>query len=446
VVLQSDPVNRMVFALRSGTVEERRVAARELGTATAAEVGQAVPALIAALGDDNEEVAAQAARSLGAFGTTAATALNQGGLVISASEALAQALDDSRPEVHMAAVHSLGLMGSRAGITPPEPLIRTLQDHVSEELRADAATALGQFRTTTLGAIRALFDALVDDAIPVRRACDAALRRGNLGPPPEVVPVLIRSLREGRDSRERLLAAFLLGRLGPAAHGAIPALATTLEEPPGARPVTLTVPPPTTGRFAVARPGAGAVEESPRDWDPAGEAAPALGSIAKGTASSAPAVAALKQALRSEYPWRRGAAARGLMTMGNEAQAAVPALATALTEAVTGRQEPGNGESWIARALGELAPVSASAPQAIQALLAALDARQSGTRGWAVDSLGQFGSKAAAAIPRLRTLVDDSDRFVAMNAKAAIASIEGKAKPRQAAAKAPGRRPASAAD
>src|SRR5262249_37763436 len=159
--------------------------------------------------------------------------LNQGGLVISASEALAQTLDDSRPEVHMAAVHSLGLMGSRAGITPPEPLIRTLQDHVSEELRADAATALGQFRTTTLGAIRTLFDALVDDSIPVRRACDAALRRGNLSPPPEVVPVLIRSLREGRDSRERLLAAFLLGRLGPAAQEAIPALAATLEEPPG---------------------------------------------------------------------------------------------------------------------------------------------------------------------------------------------------------------------
>src|SRR6516165_6618541 len=86
VVLQSDPVNRMVFAVRSGTVEERRVAARELGTATPAEVGQAVPVLIAGLGDDNEEVAAQAARSLGAAGATAATALNQGGLVIRASE------------------------------------------------------------------------------------------------------------------------------------------------------------------------------------------------------------------------------------------------------------------------------------------------------------------------------------------------------------------------
>jgi HEAT repeat protein len=257
---------------------------------------------------------------------------------------------------------------------------------------------------------------------------------------------LIRSLREGRDSRERLLAAFLLGRLGPAAQEAIPALAETLEEPPGARPVTLAVPLPTTGRFAVAPPAAAAVEESPRDWDPAVEAAPALGSIAKGTTSSAAAVAALKQALRSEYPWRRGAAARGLMTMGKEATAAVPALATALTEAVTGRQEPNNGESWIARALGEVAPDSASAPQAIQALIAALETQQSAIRGWAAESLGQFGPKAASAIPRLRTLVDDSNRFVAGNAKAAIASIEGKAKPRQAAAKAPGNRPASAAD
>jgi hypothetical protein len=124
---------------------------------------------------------------------------------------------------------------------------------------------------------------------------------------------------------------------------------------------------------------------------------------------------------------------------------AVPALSLALTEAVTGRQEPGNGESWIARALGELAPGTASAPQALQALIAALDAKPGGTRGWAVDSLGRFGPKASAAIPRLRTLLEDSDRFVAMNAKAAIASIEGKAGPRAAMARSPGRRPADPA-
>ena len=444
VVLQSVPVNRMVFALRSGTVEDRRVAARELGATTPQEVGQAIPALIAALGDEEVEVAAQAARSLGTAGLTAAPAPDQRAQVIAASEALARALAQDRPEVRTAAVQSLGLIGSRAGIAPPDALIRVLQGHPAEDLRAEAATALGQFRTTNPGAIRALLDALVGDAIPVRRACNTALRNRDLVPPAELVPVLIRSLREGRDARERSLAASLLGRLGPAAQEAVPALVATLQEPLAARPVALTVPPPTTGRFASTRP-ATEPEEPPRDWDPAGEAAPALSAIAKGTVSSGAAVEALMAALRSEYAWRRGAAARGLMTMGNAAAAAVPGLAVALTEAVTDPQEPGNGESWIARALGEIAPESASAPQAIQALTQALDAQYGGTRGWAVDSLGRFGPKAAAALPRLRTLLDDPDRFVVTNAKAAIALIEGTAKPREAAARTAGKRPSNPA-
>ncbi|HZW32916.1 MAG TPA: HEAT repeat domain-containing protein [Isosphaeraceae bacterium] len=443
VVLQSKPINRMVFALRSGTAEDRRVAARELGTATAPEVHQAIPALIVALGDADDEVAAQAARSLGTAGATAATAPDLGALIIAATEALSRALSEDRPEVRLAAVHSLGLLGSRAGVAPPDALVRMLQGHPSEEFRGDAATALGQFHTTNQGAIRALLDALVDDAIPVRRACNTALRQQSLVPPLELVPLLIQSLRQGRDARERYLAASLLGRRGPAAQEAVPALVATLQEPPGARPVSLTLPPP-TGRFAGRRPTA-EPEEAPRDWDPACEAALALGLIAKGTVSSGQAVAALKRALRSEYLWRRGAAARGLRAMGSEARAAVPDLAVALTEAVTGKQEPGNGESWIVLALGELAPGSASAPQAIRALIAALDAKQGGIRGWAADSLGQFGPNASAAIPRLRTLLDDSDAFVATKAKAAMASIEGKTGPSQAAARTSGRRPSDPA-
>src|SRR5262249_21144654 len=108
VVLQSVPVNRMVYALRSGSAEDRRVAARELGTATAPEVGQAIPALIAALGDVDDEVAAEAARSLGAAGFTAASALKQTALVFAASAALSGTLPDGRPEVRTAAIHSLG--------------------------------------------------------------------------------------------------------------------------------------------------------------------------------------------------------------------------------------------------------------------------------------------------------------------------------------------------
>jgi HEAT repeat protein len=451
VVLQSVPINRMVYAMRSGAVEDRRVAARELGMATLPEVGQAIPALIAALGDADDEVAAQAARSLGTAGVTAAAAPQNSALILAASEALGRALSDDPAEIRVAAAHSLGTIGSRAGITPPDALIRTLRDHPSEPMRAEAAAALGQYHTTTPGAIQALLDALVADAIPVRRACRTALRTQSLVPPPGLVPVLIQSLRAGRDARERFLAASLLGRLGPAALQAVPALVATSQEPLGPRPVALTEPVPVSiggpGRFAGGRLPSEPVEEAPREWDPAGEAALALGRIAKGTVSSGEAVAALEKALQSEYPWRRGEAAHGLLTMEKEATAAVPALIVALTKVDAAQQDPGNGESWIVIALRELAPDSASAPQAIQALTKALDAWHGGLRGWAVDALGRFGPRAAAAAPRIRTLLEDSDRFVARNAKAALDAIEGKAPPLAAGAagRPSGRRPSDPA-
>jgi HEAT repeat protein len=449
VVLQSVPVNRMVQALRSGTVEARRMAARDLGMATTEEVGQAIPALIAALGDDDPEVAEQIVRSLGSAGVTAAAAPQNSALIVAASEALARALADDPAEIRVAAARSLGAIGSRAGVTPPDALIRTLRDDPSEPLRAEAAAALGQYRTTSQAAIQALFDALVADAIPVRRACQAALRTQTLVPPQGQVPVLIQSLRAGRDARERFLAASLLGRLGPGALEAVPALVATLQEPLGSRPVALTE----AVRMNVAGPGGFApgrvpsepVEEAPREWDPAVEAARTLGLIAKGTVSSAEAVAALEKALQSEYAWRRGAAAGGLLTMGKEAMAAVPALAAALTKVDVAQPDPNNGESWIVMALGELAPDSASAPQAIQALTRALDARYGGTRGWAVDALGRFGPRAAAAGPRVRTLLADSDQFVARNAKTALDAIEGKTQPRAASSRPPGLRPSDPA-
>src|SRR5262249_6722433 len=150
--------------------------------------------------------------------------------------------------------------------------------------------------------------------------------------------------------------------------------------------------------------------ETPTDWDPACESARALGLIAKGTGSSGEAVAALSEALRSEHVWRRGAAARGLMAMGRDASASVPALLQTLTEAVA---QPGRfeGDSWIPQALGQVAPGSASEADAVKALTAALSAKQDRIRMFAVDALGKFGPAASSAVPRLRTLLDDPDSF-----------------------------------
>jgi HEAT repeat protein len=430
VVRESGPIPRMASKLRTGSVEDRRLAARDLGVLPPTEVGAAIPTLIAALGDDDSEVAVQAAQSLGADAMTATSLKDGQPAVTAASQALARALADRRPEVRAAAAGALGVIGIKVESAPPPGLIAALRDDPSAEVRAEAAAAVGQYRGGDEDAIRGLFDGLVDEAVSVRRACNAALARPQLSPAPALIPYLIRALREGRDARARYRAAALLGRLGPAGREAVPALIASLQEPPGARPASLQDRP--LGRLAAAgKIQVGPLEQAPQDWDPACAAARALGAIARGgTESSAAVVAALSAMLHSEHAWRRGAAAEALMPMGKEAAAAGAALARALTEAAAtaaaaapAPDESGPG-SWIARALGQVAPGSDSAAEAIRALTAALAAKDEETRGWAADSLGRFGPAAAAAVPRLRELLRDPSPLVSRLARTALSRID----------------------
>jgi HEAT repeat protein len=313
------------------------------------------------------------------------------------------------------------LIGSETKDAPPAALIAALRHDPSPEVRTQAATALGRFRTGIDDIIPPLFDALVEDVVPVRSACNTALVTPRLCPSPKLVPYLIKSLREGRDLREGCRAASLLGRLGPAAREAVPALIDSLKEPPGHRPVSLTVTP--SRSLAVRSSGDLRSQESPSDWDPACESALALVLITKGTGSSSAAITALTEALKSKHLWRRGAAARGLMIFESEAAIAVPALAVALTEAIGGQEQSGN-EMFIAIALGRTAPGSASAREAVKALTAALNAKEEGTRMWAAHALGKFGTDAASAVPRLRTLLQDSNSSVSGTATEALRVID----------------------
>jgi HEAT repeat protein len=429
VTWEHTPLNRMVSGLRSGTSEIRRQAARDLGSAGPDELEAAIPALITALGDEDNLVAVDAAHGLGMDVLTAIRARVEKSPVVPVSEALARAASDERFEVRQEAIRALGLIGGWAEISPPAALITALRKDKSPQIRAVAALTLGRFQSDVDEAVGPLLDALVEDVVEVRGASNGALAATGFRPSAKLVPDLIHALREGRDTRERYRAASLLGRVGSGARDAIPALIATLKQPPGPQPVEL---PPTmegpggSGMVMTPQvPGQPAPKEETKDWDPACSSARALGLISKGTGSADQVVAALTEALKSEYLWRRGEAARGLMALGREAAASVPALAAALTEALG----PGKGgnESWFPQALAQVAPGSPGAADAVKSLILALDSKHEGTQLYSVRALGAIGRPASVAVARLQKLAEEDDGPLSNSARRALQSIEGKA-------------------
>jgi HEAT repeat protein len=434
VVWQSTPANGWARSLRSGNAADRLAAARQLGSIEPGEAGVAIPALISVLGDPDEEVSTTAARSLGSAGLAAIRTPTGRQQLHAAAEALTRALTDRRvavrteaaltlyvftqypvgeeglpfdceavaagvaavirdpsPKLRVEARRVLFAIGSKALIAPPPALVAALSGDESADVRANAAAALGGFRTGIRVAILPLIKALKD-----------------------------------RDPGVRHSAVLALGGIGPEARAAIPALIAILNEPFVPAPA---VPPP-----AAASPGVGFFNRTPLaiPRDPACEAARALGSIASGMGPSDgadAAIAALTEALQSEHAERRGAAAQGLHTIGPRASAAAQALVAALTKSIAANDDPGN-DSWISRALGMVAPGSASAGEAIGALTLALDSKDKvGLRMYAVDSLGRFGPAASAAVPRLRVLQEEPDGIIAGFARAALGRIEAKPRP-----------------
>jgi len=134
----------------------------------------AVPLLIQALGDWDEDVCRAAAEALGAIGDPQAI------------PALIQALGDDWDAVRRAAAEALVKIGTPA----VSPLIQALGDDWDAVRRA-AAWALGKLGDPQ--AVPALIKALGDSVWDVRRAAAWAL--GKLGDP-QAVPALIQALRD----------------------------------------------------------------------------------------------------------------------------------------------------------------------------------------------------------------------------------------------------------
>jgi vesicle coat complex subunit len=174
---------------------------------------ESVPALAASLQDPEQVVRWEAARALGAIGSNARDAV----------PALVIALGDPEAAIRGQAAWALGEFGSGAREAVPA-LANALKD-LNPEVRSDAAWALGRIGPEAV-AVLSLGRALQDSDRRVGHL--AALALVELGK--DGVPPLVAALNSA-DPDVRCEAAWALGKFGPDAQVAVPALTALLSDP-----------------------------------------------------------------------------------------------------------------------------------------------------------------------------------------------------------------------
>jgi HEAT repeat protein len=133
------------------------------------------------------------------------------------------------------------------------------------------------------------------------------------------------------------------------------------------------------------------------------------------------AVPDLLSALGSPDAKIRVLAARILSTLGPDATSAVPALVQLLKEPAS--QDVWNVNAEAAEALGQIAPGTPQADQAVTALMESLLSKSDNPYA-AIRALPGFGPKARGAIPRLRALQEHPSARIQEAATKALARLE----------------------
>jgi len=448
-----------VEKLRFGDLDTRKDAIQELSTAGADDVTSVAPALIGALEDPDDSVRNEAVLALGRYlvaalkargaavseqARAAATGLievikedGDGSTRASAAFAAASLLralkdagikpDQSRaddpidprtmlrafnaalardPESRLALLapyQSLGQIDE-----PAPPVLLAALDDPSSMVRSHALLALSQF---TSGVDRSVLVLLKDAELKPREGLQVAkgagqgsdLRRAaeRLHPTAAVVPILAKGL-ESQDPDVRGVAVVLLGRVGPDARSTAPALIAATNA-------------------LIHSQGGEAKREGPQFSDYASALVQIL--------PAEEAVSVLSQAMGPDHRATRTAAATALGKLGPQGHAAVPILLKALKEA--GNLARGRADSAYTNALieslGQIAPLASlpkpTADEVIEALSRCLEAPQGFARITAAKALGDFGPRAAGALPTLRALGED-EKAPAAAREAASAAIE----------------------
>ncbi len=386
------------------------------------EIPAAARGLFSAIKDPDADVRGAAVRALVSIGTTSTGGGGrQAAQAASAppaapvdskqlATALIECLSDKDASTRLAALHGLGAIASKLGDEPPPALIAALDDQVPAN-QAAVITAVARFPRAHDRLMPTLTRSLADKSPrEVQQAARAAL---SLIRPSSIsaasVPSLAAAL-ENRDADIRYEIIQLLAKLGPSAVVAIPGFIAALKESTDTDRVESRAGAPTMGNAPLT--------------GPAYVAAEALGRIAPGTPRAAQAVAALTEIVRSGPVERRPTAASSLAKFGAEAAQAIPALAEMLRDTSPPPADISIDEGAAATALGQIAPATPSAGVAITALTAELQAKSPTRREAAAKALERFGPKAKDAIPQLRNLLNDPDPTVRSAAQSAIKSLE----------------------
>ena len=319
--------------------------------------------------------------------------------------ALAESIRDRDLAVRLASVHALQALGLNAPFRAPKALAEALDDE-SADVRVYAASTLAH---VGLG-IDPFIPALVrhaerDPNAQAREACQIALQ--DLVPPAvteAAIPDLAAALAS-RDPRVRGAVAVVLGRLGPPARAAIPALIRVLRTPVVEESV------PTAhvhaGQLYFSAQVMGtSPKRTPNAWaDQLYWTVQALGRIAPGSAMAGESVAALMAVLKPEETDLNTAVVTALGAFGPAAAPAVPILLQTLRQAIAERKAW--LAVWTAAALGRIAPDVASSAEAIAALEGSLKHPEGD--GFlcckAAEALGEFGPVAVSATPGLIELL-----------------------------------------
>jgi HEAT repeat protein len=352
-----------------------------------AALADAVPALIAALSDQSDDVHELAARTLSIIGKDAAAAVRP----------LTEALKSGDPKFRAEAAYAIGNIGGDAA----RPAVKGLQEALTD-----------RDNTVRVFAAQALF--LIE-------------RRGE-----ELVPVLVGVMKD-RDPGVRSRAANALGNMGDQARAAVPALNDALKDANPSLKLTAATALGKIGSPAVVayanlqelakddtipeikKAASTAMRQigAPKKSDVQTILIPALSNNNPNYRASAivclwmlyrdarSAVGPLSKALSDPDATVRGTAAFALAAIGPEAVEAVPALIKALQS---------QGDETLrfraAYALGEIGP---KAKEAIEPLKAALDDKKPAVRLHAAQALWSIDPKAEELVPALTRLLDDKE-------------------------------------
>ncbi len=381
-------------ALKSGQPHVRSGAAKAI-TWIGPDAVEAVPALIGNLGDERADVREQTAEALGSIG----------------QPALAPVLATLRvenPRARQGAALALEWLKDFSSESVPS-LVAGLEQEKDDATRASFVKSLTRLKYTPNEFLSHLLPALGTESALLRQEIHNALL--DMEPAGSTsVPALERILRDPA-SPLREPAAYLLGRIGPAASPAVPHLIAARKTGEDAKLSTVC-------EAALVEIGAPAVPALIVEMSSSGSGVDPTSAISWAEECvfkiGEEAVPALTRALASPEDFVRAKSLRMLARLGKASAPAAGDLARFAEQAGTGER---------ALALEALAAIPAPGDQLFPLAEQALRADDLVLRRAGVRAMASLGKSARPALPALIRSLEDSDAPLAAGAAEAIAHL-----------------------